>query len=195
MKKIFMAIVGIAFFSGAFAQKNKFSDSKFHFSAGAELGIATGPFSDAHSVGFGVSGQAEYTIATNTNITATVGVIGYPGRKISKNGYPDGYRYSNSTIVPIKAGIKYFLSGGFYTAAQLGVGIFDNYVDVNSTSPLYPYGTYYGSETAVAFTPMLGYEFRSNSGKAFDASFKYDLYARQGGAFGSVGFRFAYKFK
>ena len=192
MKKILMAVIGTAVLTGAFAQKKKFNDSKFHFSAGAELGIATGPFSDAHSVGFGVSGQAEYTIADKTNVTATVGVIGYPGRKVANN---NGYRYSNTTIVPIKAGIKYFLTGGFYTAAQLGVGIFDNYVDVKTTTPGYPYGTYYGSETAIAFTPMLGYEFQSNSGKAFDASFKYDLYARQGGAFGSVGLRLAYKFK
>jgi hypothetical protein len=191
MKKILLAMVGIAFFSTTFAQ-NKLSESKFHFSAGAELGIATGALSDAHSVGIGASAQAEYTVAPNTNVTLSIGIISYAGKKVASN---NAYRYSTSTIVPVKGGIKYFLSGGFYAAAQLGVGFLSNYVDVHNTNPTYPYGIYDASSTALAYTPMIGYEFRSNSGKAFDASFKYDGYSTQGASFGSVGLRLAYKFK
>jgi hypothetical protein len=188
MKKVFLAIIGIAIFTVSFAQK-RLDEKKFHFSVGAELGFATGGFNNSHSVGIGGSAQAEYNVAPNTNVTLTAGVIGYAGKKAQISNL----KYSASNIVPVKGGIKYFVNSGFYGAAQLGVAFFNNYVDVNSTPPYY--GNYYGSEQALAFTPMIGYEFKSKSDKAFDASFKYDFYARQGGSFGSVGFRLAYKFR
>ena len=185
MKKAFLAIMGIAIFTASFAQK-RLDEKKFHFSVGAELGFATGSFNNSHTVGIGGSAQAEYNVAPNTNVTLTTGVIGYAGRKAQG---ANNLKYSASNIVPLKGGIKYFVNNGFYGAAQLGVAFFNNYVDVNSTVP------YNGSEQALAFTPMIGYEFKSKSDKAFDASFKYDFYARQGGSFGSVGFRLAYKFR
>jgi len=180
MKKIFMAIVGIAFFSGSFAQKNE--DSKFHFSVGGELGFATGTLNNSHSVGIGGTAQAEYNVAPNTNVTLTAGVISYAGKS-----YISGTKYNATTIIPVRGGIKYFFAGGLYGAAQLGLGFFNNYVDDR--------GVIYGASTAVAYSPVIGYEFNVNSGKAFDVAFKYDGYATQSNAFGSVGFRVAYKFK
>jgi len=170
MKKTLLAILGIAIFSGAVAQKK--SDDKFRFSAGPEIGFATGTLNLSHSVGIGGTIQAEINGAPSTNFTLTTGFLSYAGRKIGS-----GIKATAQTIIPVKVGVKYFLSEGFYGAAQLGVGVFSNY--------------YTGA--ALAYTPMLGYEFNTKSGKAVDAAFKYDGYSKNGG-FGSIGFRLAYRF-
>lgn len=170
MKRIFL-IAGItAICSAAVAQKG--DDNKVRFSAGPEIGFATGDFNVTHSIGIGATIQGEVNIAQSTNVTLTTGYLSYAGRSVGS-----GIKYKAAGIVPLKAGIKYFLSEGFYGAAQLGVGFFNN-----------------SGGTALAYTPMLGYEFNTKSGKAVDASFKYDGYSKNGTGLGSVGVRLAYRF-
>jgi hypothetical protein len=170
MKKITLAIISIALFSAAFAQKE--DDKKLHFSVGPEIGFATGDLSKISSVGFGASGQVEYNVGTGTDITFTAGYISYIGKSAGS-----GIKYKATGILPLKAGIKYVLTGSFYGAAQLGVGIFNN-----------------GGGSAFAYTPMIGYEFSTNSGKAIDASLKYDGYSKNSANLGAVGIRVAYIF-
>jgi hypothetical protein len=170
MKKITLAILSIAISFGAFAQKE--DDKKLHFSIGPEVGFATGDFSLTHSVGFGATGQAEYNVGTGTDITFTVGYLSYVGKSAGS-----GIKFKAAGILPLKAGVKYVLTGSLYGAAQLGVGIFNN-----------------GGGSAFAYTPMIGYEFSTNSGKAIDASLKYDGYSKNSANLGSVGIRLAYIF-
>jgi hypothetical protein len=170
MKKIFLAVAVTAICTGAFAQKG--SDRKFGFSAGPEIGFATGNFNNTNSIGIGASVQAEFNVAPSTNITLTTGYLSYAGRSAGS-----GIKYKAAGVLPFKAGVKYYLSEGFYGAAQLGAGWFNN-----------------GRGTALAYTPMLGYEFNTKTDKAVDASFKYDGYSINGSGFGSVGFRLAYRF-
>jgi len=173
MKKIFLAITGIAFFSGAFAQKE--TENNFRFSVGPEFGFAIGKFNTTHSIGIGGTIQGEYNVsagANATNITLTTGYISYAGKSAGA-----GIKFKAAGILPLKAGVKYFLSEGFYGAAQLGAGFFNN-----------------GGGTAFAYTPMVGYEFNTKSGKAVDASLKYDGYSINSSTLGSIGFRLAYRF-
>jgi hypothetical protein len=170
MKKIFLAITSMAFFSGAFAQKE--TSNSLHFSIGPEVGFAIGTFGNTHSIGIGGTVQGEYTVGTGTNLTLTTGYISYAGKSAGA-----GLKFKAAGILPLKAGVKYFLSEGFYGAAQLGAGFFNN-----------------GGGTAFAYTPMLGYEFSTKSGKAVDASFKYDGYSINSNTLGSIGFRLAYRF-
>ncbi|MGG9961014.1 hypothetical protein [Ferruginibacter sp. SUN106] len=170
MKKIFLAVAITAICTGAFAQKE--SDRKFGFSVGPEIGFAVGNFSNTHSVGVGATIQGDFNIATSTNFTLTTGYLSYAGKSAGS-----GIKFKAAGIIPLKAGIKYFLSQGFYGAAQLGAGFFNN-----------------GGGTALAYTPMLGYEFDTKSGKAVDASLKYDGYSINGSGLGSVGVRLAYRF-
>ncbi len=170
MKKIFLVITAMAFFSGAFAQQK--AENSFRFSVGPEVGFATGTFNNTNSIGIGATIQGEFNVAAGTNITLTTGYISYTGRSAGA-----GIKYKAAGILPLKGGVKYFLSEGFYGAAQLGVGIFNN-----------------SRGTAFAYTPMLGYEFNTKTGKAVDASLKYDGYSLKNAAFGSIGFRLAYRF-
>ncbi len=170
MKKIFAVIAITAICSATHAQN---SDKKFHFSVGPEVGFATGDFNNTHSVGIGATIQAENNIGGTTNVTLTTGVMSYAGKSINS-----GTKNKAQIIIPLKVGIKYFLSGGFYGLAQLGAGFLSNF----------------RTGTAFAYSPVIGYEFNTNSGKAIDASLKYDGYSKNNANLGSVGVRLAYKF-
>jgi hypothetical protein len=63
-----------------------------------------------------------------------------------------------------------------YGALQAGVAFLNN-----------------GGGTAFAYSPQLGYEFKTKTDKAIDASFKYDGYSKNG-TLGAVGVRIAYIF-
>jgi hypothetical protein len=178
MKRLIVsALVTIVVTMNAAAQDLK----KFSFSIGPELGIATG--SSTHSLGIGGTAQAEYYIMDNLKGTATFGLLNYVGKS-----FGSATDYAALRILPLRVGAKYFLSGGFYGAAQLGVAFLGNF----------------GSGAAFAYSPvMLGYEFDTKSGKSIDATVKYDGYSgsrynavtnRGIGTFGSVGIRVAYVF-
>ena len=146
---------------------------KFRFSVGPELGFATGSFATTHSVGFGATVQGEIPIQQNLYGTATTGFIVYGGKSVGGTNL----KATSQTIIPIKVGIKYFFIGGFYGAAQIGLGILGNY----------------SKGAAFAYTPQIGYEFKTKSGKAVDATFKYDGYSKNG-TIEAIGFRLAYIF-
>ncbi|GAB2823049.1 hypothetical protein [Ferruginibacter profundus] len=173
MKKIFLAVAITAICTGAFAQKS--TENKFNFSAGPEIGFATGDLNRTHSVGIGATIQGDFNIAPSTDFTVTTGFLSYAGRSAG-----NGTKNKAQLIIPVRVGLKYFLSEGFYGAAQLGAGFFSNYS--------------LRTGAALAYTPMLGYEFNTKSGKAVDAAFKYDGYAKNGSGLGSVGVRLAYRF-
>jgi hypothetical protein len=173
MKKLILsATVIIVVSMSAFAQ----IDKKFSFSGGAEFSVPTGSFSNTHLLGIGGSLQAEYYVMEKMKGTVTLGLLAYPKRPSLSNG-------AAQRIIPLRIGAKYFLIGGLYGGAQLGVAFLSNY------------GPYSG--TVFAYSPlMLGYEFNLKSGKAFDATIKYDAYTGSGkiGTLGTFGIRVAYVF-
>jgi hypothetical protein len=168
MKKIIaLAFIVFSTTSAIFAQ----SQSGFKFSVGPELGFPTGSFSDSHSFGIGVTGQVEISLQEHLYGTITGGVMSYNGKSSGA-----GFKYKGTTVVPLRVGVKYFLSGGIYTALQVGVGFLNN-----------------GLGTAFAYSPQIGYEFKNKNDKKIDATFKYDAYSKDG-TIGAIGFRLAYIF-
>ena len=166
MKKIIVFTLAAVCISLALKAQN---DPAFRFSLGPELSFATGSFSETHSIGIGGSVQAEVSMKEHLYGTATFGIMAYNGKSSGV-----GYKYKGETIVPLRVGVKYFFSGGIYGAAQVGVAFLNN-----------------SGGTAFAYSPQLGYEFRTRAGKAVDASFKYDGYSKDG-TIGAIGFRVAY---
>ena len=169
MKKIILAALLIVALSVAgFAQK----DNHFAFSVGAELGLATGSFSQTHSFGIGGSAQVEIPIQDKLQGTGYIGILFYNGKSSGA-----GYKFKGETIIPVRVGIKYFLTEGVYGGLQAGLGFLNN-----------------GGGTAFSYSPQIGYEFKTKSNKAVDATFKYDAYSKSGGTLGALGFRLAYIF-
>jgi len=166
MKKIFLFAVSVMLISSAgFAQQ----DNKFKFSVGAELGIATGNFSNGYSFGIGGTGQIEFPIQDKFRGTATGGIVFYNGKSIG-----NGVKNTGLTVIPIRVGGKYYITSSVYGALQLGVGFLNK-----------------GLGTAFAYSPQIGYEFLSKNNKPIDIGFKYDAYAKNG-TLGSLGIRLAF---
>ncbi len=159
----------------------------FRFNAGPELGFATGSFSNTHSIGIGGSVQGEVSLQEHLYGTASFGVTAYKGKSSGSNT-----NYKVATIIPLRVGAKYFLTGGFYGSFQLGVGFLNNTTPgLNIINPNTD-----ASGTAFAYSPQIGYEFKTKNYKSIDATFKYDGYSggNKIGTVGTIGFRLAYIF-
>lgn len=168
MKKLlFLTVIAMFISFSMFAQ-----DGGVKFSVGAELGFATGGFSNTHSIGIGATGQVELPLQENLKGTATGGILFYNGKSISGIS---GAKATGQTIIPLRVGVKYFLTPGVYGALQAGVGFFSNYA----------------TGSAFAYSPQVGYEFESKTGKSVDVALKYDGYSKSGGSLGSFGIRLA----
>lgn len=168
MKKIFVT-TGFIFCmaAAAFAQ-----DKNIKLSVGAELALPSGNLSSTQSFGFGGTAQLEIPLQEKLMGVAYGGIILFKGK--SAGG---GLNYPGLTIIPIRVGVKYFLTGSVYGGLQAGLGFLSNF----------------GTGTAFSYSPQVGYEFKTNSGKSIDATFKYDGYSKNG-SFGSFGLRLAYIF-
>ena len=169
---VLLAIVVIVASTTAFAQNEK----NLSFSVGAELGFATGSFSNTHSIGTGATVQAELYVQENLKATATFGVLAYLGKSTTIANVK--YKFPGQTIIPLRVGGKYFLAGGIYAGLQTGVGFLTGHSD----------------NVAFAYSPLIGYEFKTNSDKSIDATFKYDGYSGADGSIGALGIRLAYVF-
>jgi hypothetical protein len=161
-----LIIVSICITSIAFAQKK----DNVKFSVGAELAFASGNLSNTHSFGLGGTALVEIPIQEKLNAVAYGGILFYNGKSAGV-----GLKNKGLTIIPIRVGVKYFLTGSVYTSFQAGLGFLGSY----------------GTGTAFSYSPQIGYEFQTNSGKAIDLTFKYDGYSKNG-SIGSFGFRLAY---
>ncbi len=180
-KSILLSVLIICASITAMAQPGQ---GKFRFSIGPEIGYVTGTYHASWNLGAGGSAQAEYFVKDNVSITVLGGFVGYLGTTVP--GYP-GYKYQALNIIPVKAGIRYYIGESFHVGAQLGVGFIDNGA---------------GHSTAFAYSPVIGYNFKTSNDKGIDFSIKYDGYAFNqndipngyGGTFGAVGIRLAYIF-
>lgn len=169
-KGIIAALVFAGLTLNAGAQKI----GKTKFSIGPEAGVVTGTYSSIWGFGLGASAQVEHFFKDNVSGTGIVGVISYFGKS-----YGSGLKYKANNIIPIRIGVRYYIGEGFHAGAQLGVGILGNGGS---------------SSTGVSYSPQIGYNFKTNKGKAVDATFKYDGYSRKGGTVGALGIRLAYIF-
>ena len=158
MKKIILfTVIVLAISISGFGQDG----SNLRFSVGAELGIATGGFYETHSLGIGGTAQLEILLQEKLKATATSGILIFNGKSIPGG---NSAKYTGQVIIPLRIGVKYYLTPGIYGAFQTGVGFLSNYA----------------KGTAFAFSPQVGYEFITNSGKPIDICVKYDGYAKSG---------------
>ncbi|MBL0356854.1 MAG: hypothetical protein IPP72_08150 [Chitinophagaceae bacterium] len=167
MKKvILLTTISLCVAAIRFAQ-----DKGFKFSVGPELALPIGDFSNGWSFGIGATAQVEKSLQDKLYGTATGGIVFYNGKSVG-----GGLKNAGISIIPIRVGAKYFLSGGIYGAMQVGLGFINK-----------------GIGTAFAYSPQVGYEFQTKSGKAVDATFKYDGYSKNG-TLSEIAFRLAYIF-
>ncbi|WP_448702450.1 hypothetical protein ACFGVR_08865 [Mucilaginibacter sp. AW1-3] len=170
MKKFLILMLIIAVFGSAHAQRRGSDDKQSVFlGAGFELGL---PSNSPISVGYGGSLKAEVPFAQlPIALTLTAGYM--------------QYNYKNTFIelvdlhpqfVPLKAGLRYQLSPGFYSEGELGEAIKLN----NGSGGLFDYSIGLGFLVPID---------RKNS---VDIGFRYEAYGEN--QYKQTGIRVAYRF-
>ena len=159
MKKVLFVSLLTAIAITGFSQKAKFS-------LGGELGLPVGDWSAGVSALVGFSGQADFNVASNFDLTLNAG---YTSALAKNGGEGDGW-------IPVLCGAKYHFSDKLYGSAQMGISFFN----------------YGGGESVNIFTfaPGVGYKVSDN----FDLLFKYTSMSDNGYSISALGVRAAYTF-
>lgn len=85
----------------------------YKVSAGADMALPMGDFSNGYSIGFGATGKVFYGISEDGDITGTLGYL-YFGMK------NDEYVSGHVGMIPLQFGYKHDF-GDFYVEPQLGL--------------------------------------------------------------------------
>jgi len=166
---------------------------------GLELAAPMGTFGDVANMGFGGTGRFEYQLQNNLALTATVGYLAWGGKEVTIQTSTGIFGSTvKSTIdyssIPIKAGIKYYFSGGFYGMGEAGIHMFSTDVktvstvtSASGTKVTEEPGT--GSSTEFTIAPAVGYELKAGN-MIVDLSARYEIISD----LSFLGFRAGLKF-
>ncbi|MNK47556.1 hypothetical protein D3C87_663680 [compost metagenome] len=149
---------------------------------GGEIGLPSGNFAGVSAVGLGASVKADLPVANNLALSLNAGYINFFGRRNQV------LQVQDLSYAPAKAGLKYWLSEGFYAEGQLGVAL-----------PLSS-----GLKTLFAWSPGIGTQFRLSGENKLDLGIRYEgwtgkrdsnlIAANTINTKGFAGLRFAYVF-
>jgi hypothetical protein len=142
---------------------------KMAFSVGLDLAI---PTNSIYNIGFGGSGKAEVPIAGPVSLTVTAG---YTSLYFKKSLIGSTQSQDPSGFVPLKAGIKYYISEGFYLEGEAGTAMETNY----------------NKNKLFAFAIGPGFLLPINKYSAIDLGFRYENWGS--GRIRQTGIRVAYR--
>jgi hypothetical protein len=160
------------------------------FGVGVEGLLPTGgQLKNISSAGIGGTARLQYGINNNVALTLTSGYYNYFGKENTAT-YTNGTNVVTVTnkkvdfgMVPVKAGVKAFLSDGFYVIGEVGAGFEtkDAYRGIT--------GEYNGKATKLILAPGIGY-----ASKSWDVGARYENFSGQNNNYGMAALRVAYGF-
>lgn len=149
---------------------------------GAEIGLPSGNFAGVSAVGLGASLKADLPVANNLSLSLSGGYMNFFGRRNQI------LQVQDLSYAPAKAGLKYWLSEGFYAEGQLGAAL-----------PLSS-----GLKTLLAWSPGIGTQFKLSGENKLDLGIRYEGWSGKRDSNlintssvntkGFAGLRFAYVF-
>ncbi|MDB5137575.1 MAG: hypothetical protein JWP37_4178 [Mucilaginibacter sp.] len=139
------------------------------FSAGFELAI---PSNGVYNIGLGASAKFEVPIVAPVSLSLTGGftTLFYKSNLFNSSRTPGA-----AGFVPLKAGLKAYLSQNFYAEGEAGTAIETNY----------------GKQSSFAFSIGPGFIVPVNDNRGIDISFRYESWS---GQLRQTALRFAYRF-
>jgi hypothetical protein len=166
-------LVAIFFCNNANAQS---SDSKFRFGIGIDGLLPVGSFTNTVNFGLGITPRLQYNVDNKFALTFTSGFYHFFTKKIFlTEGLGAGSSMENDLdIVPVKAGLKYFVLPNIYVAGEAGAGF-----EVEDG----------GGPVDLILSPSLGY-----ASKNWDIGIRYENFHGQNSSVGLLGIRIAYGF-
>ncbi len=169
MKKVFFILAFSIATLAVSAQKTYPNIGGFKISGGLNLAIPASNF-DPYSIGAGVDLLGQYGLSKSVGLTIDAGYTSlFPKKSFKDIGVED------LTIIPLRAGLRFYPSSSFYLGGKAGLGILKakNSNSVNTTA--YSFGAGY------MMSPAL------------DLGVSYDGYSKNGSS-GLVNVRLGYFF-
>ena len=179
-KLVAAAFTAAALFIGTNVNAQSVPKNAFRFGFGVE-GLA--PVGDLHKVsniGLGIIPRLQYGAADNLAITLTSGYYNFFGKTDDAN-----VKYKSYGVIPVKAGIKAFVSQNVYLSAEVGAG-FETSAPGDIKEPI---ETDFGTHTKLLASPGIGW-----ANQKWDVGARYENFSGQGNSFGTIGLRIAYGF-
>ncbi|MES2275752.1 MAG: outer membrane beta-barrel protein [Bacteroidota bacterium] len=187
-----LALAAITF--GANAQTKSTTTPGPRLSIGADAGIPTGSLSNGYNWNLGGSAQLELPVASQLFFTVDAGYNNIFGKKNVTITSVTGTTTTtikgdvqNIQLLPVKAGLKYFVASNIYVQGEAGAGFLLNKKDLG-----------YTKSTAFIYAPQVGVLLPINAnsnldlGVRYEGSTKYTAY--DGSTINFVGLRVAYSF-
>jgi len=176
MKKLLLSvtILSLGILSATAQKESTDLDKSFRVSVGLIGALPTGDLKTFNNFGIGGSIQGEAKVAPELGLTLSVDYISFSGKTFTESG--TSFKSPTLNLVPILAGGRYYLGGGAYLSAQLGVTIAS--------------ATGFTSSSSFTYAPGIGYYLSPN----FDLLLKYQAASKSGSTLSFVGLRAAYNF-
>jgi len=149
---------------------------KLRFGIGLDGLLPVGSLSNTESFALGITPRLQYGISNNVALTFTTGFYHFfPKNYYVTDGIGDGaFARYHLDIIPVKLGVKFFLSNNFYLAGEAGAGF-----EVQDG----------GGPVKLVLSPTVGY-----ATKHWDFGVRYENFSGNNNSYGVVGLRAAYGF-
>lgn len=166
-KIIASAFTAVALFIGTNVNAQSTPKSALRFGIGLEGLAPVGDLHDGSNFGIGGTARLQYGLADNLALTLTSGYYNFFAKEVN------GFKGDDLGIVPLKAGIKAFVSQNIYLGAEVGAG----------------FETRENGNTKLIASPGLGW-----ANQSWDIGARYENFSGQSNNYGTVGLRIAYGF-
>ena len=179
-KFIAAAFTAAALFIGTNVNAQSTPKSALRFGIGVEGLLPVGDLKDVSKVGLGITPRLQYGVADNLALTLTSGYYNFFGRSI---GNTDA-NFKSYGMIPVKAGIKAFVSQNVYLSGEIGAGFETSAPGDYEGNPVE-----YAKNTKLIASPGIGW-----ANQKWDIGARYENFSGQGNSFGTLGLRVAYGF-
>jgi hypothetical protein len=137
------------------------------FSIGVDAGIPTGNLSNYYNWNLGGSVQADIPVISNQLfVTVNAGYDNIFGKHDLTAVVPGNtiiYNQQNIELLPVKAGLKFFIVPNFYVQGEAGAAFSLNKTDNGFTN-----------SAAFIYAPQIGYQFQLGGKNYIDAGVRYE---------------------
>ncbi|WP_214073699.1 outer membrane beta-barrel protein [Mucilaginibacter sp. dw_454] len=132
------------------------------YSIGVDAGIPTGHLSDGYNWNLGGSLQVDIPVASKLFVTVNAGYDNIFAKDVTVAGITA--KGPNIQLLPVKAGLKYFLVNNFYVQGEAGATFLLNKSDLAGAD----------KSTLFTYAPQLGYQFALGGSSYIDAGVRYE---------------------
>jgi hypothetical protein len=173
MKNVFkISTIALAFAVSAISAKaqsttpastSTSSSDGVKFSIGVDAGLPTGNLSNYYNWNIGGSVQADIPVVSKQlYVTVNAGYDNFFGKSNVADGSGNVYTPINIQLLPVKAGLKYFIASGFYVQGEAGAAFALNKTDLG-----------FDKSAAFIWAPQVGYQFNVGGNNFIDAGVRY----------------------